>query len=182
MVATMALLSSPMRIGAFTPSIRRSSSTVISFHVPKPPSHLNLRNTHLNILRLSPVSRLFSSTPTPLTLTNSKYNTANKSSGIVGKYNPQLFEPDIYRWWEDAGCFHPDAKRPRAEVEKEGREPYVIPMPPPNVTGRLHMGHGIFTVLQDVLARFHRMRGHPVLWLPGELLFVFMVSCYSFSW
>lgn len=40
-------------------------------------------------------------------------------------------------------------------------------MPPPNVTGRLHMGHGIFVALQDVLARFHRMRGRPVLWLPG---------------
>ena len=54
-----------------------------------------------------------------------------------------------------------DAKGPST------RPPYVIPMPPPNVTGRLHMGHAIFVALQDVLARFHRMRGRPTLWTPG---------------
>jgi len=98
---------------------------------------------------------------------DSGYDISNKENGIIGKYDPQLFESEIYRWWEDAGCFQPDAKQSKEVSKSNGREPYVIPMPPPNVTGRLHMGHGIFVALQDVLARFHRMRGRPVLWLPG---------------
>lgn len=90
------------------------------------------------------------------------YDTLNKKRGL-DKYEPASFENEIYQWWEKAGCFEPDAKQKRVEGEK----PYVLPMPPPNVTGRLHMGHAIFVALQDVLARFHRMRGRPVLWLPG---------------
>ena len=100
-------------------------------------------------------------------LIDSKYDVENKEQGIIGKYEPQLFESKIYKWWEDAGCFQPDAKQTKEEAARNGREPYVLPMPPPNVTGRLHMGHAIFVGLQDVLARFHRMRGRPVLWLPG---------------
>lgn len=100
-------------------------------------------------------------------LSDCKYDESNKEKGIIGKYEPSLFESEIYQWWEQAGCFQPDAKQP-AEVSKaNGKESYVLPMPPPNVTGRLHMGHAIFVALQDVLARFHRMRGRPVLWLPG---------------
>jgi len=92
------------------------------------------------------------------------YDEQNKALGIVGKYDPSTFESKIYSWWEKSGCFQPDAKYTSKKSEKA---PYVIPMPPPNVTGRLHMGHAIFVALQDVLARFHRMRGRPVLWLPG---------------
>ena len=62
-----------------------------------------------------------------------------------------------------AGCF--------TLKEDATGEPYVLPMPPPNVTVRLHMGLMLFVALQDVLARFHRMRGRNVLWLPGELVF-----------
>ena len=47
------------------------------------------------------------------------------------------------------------------------KKSYVLPMPPPNVTGGLHMGHALFVALQDILARFHRMKGEPTLWLPG---------------
>ena len=90
------------------------------------------------------------------------YDVVNNKKGLE-KYDPGSFETEIYRWWESAGCFEPDAK----QKQGDGKEPYVIPMPPPNVTGRLHMGHAIFVALQDVLARFHRMRGRPVLWLPG---------------
>lgn len=100
-------------------------------------------------------------------LTDTKYDIENKNQGIIGKYEPDLFESKIYQWWEDAGCFQPDAKQTKEAAKENGREPYVLPMPPPNVTGRLHMGHAIFVALQDVLARFHRMRGRPVLWLPG---------------
>ena len=96
------------------------------------------------------------------------YDETNKSLGIIGKYDPSAFESSIYKWWEKEGCFQPDAKRSRIKAEAEDKKPYVLPMPPPNVTGRLHMGHAIFVALQDVLARFHRMRGRPVLWLPGK--------------
>jgi valyl-tRNA synthetase len=93
---------------------------------------------------------------------NTQYDTLNKSSGLQGSYDPSSFESKVYEWWEKAGCFDPDSKSGR-----KGGEPYVLPMPPPNVTGRLHMGHAIFVALQDVLARFHRMRGKSVLWTPG---------------
>jgi valyl-tRNA synthetase len=99
------------------------------------------------------------------------YDELNRNRGIIGNYEPSKFESDIYKWWEHAGCFLPDAKKNKNdENEKDTRsqkKPYVLPMPPPNVTGKLHMGHAIFVALQDVLARFHRMRGRPVLWLPG---------------
>jgi len=94
------------------------------------------------------------------------YDLENKEAGL-GNYAPTEFENKIYQWWESAGCFQPDAKQTQEESDANGRKPYVLPMPPPNVTGRLHMGHAIFVALQDVLARFHRMRGRPVLWLPG---------------
>ena len=94
------------------------------------------------------------------------YDIENKEKGI-GNYVPTEFENNIYQWWESAGCFQPDAKQTKEESDANGKKPYVLPMPPPNVTGRLHMGHAIFVALQDVLARFHRMRGRPVLWLPG---------------
>ena len=114
---------------------------------------------------------------------DNKYDVTNKEKGIVGKYEPSLFESDIYKWWEDAGCFQPDAKQSQEKSKANGREPYVLPMPPPNVTGRLHMGHAIFVALQDVLARFHRMRGRPVLWLPGRcsLIFFYISSTLRFK-
>ena len=68
-------------------------------------------------------------------------------------------EAAVYEWWERRGYFEPAGDSEKA--------PYTLPMPPPNVTGRLHLGHAMFVALQDVLARFHRMRGRPTLWLPG---------------
>jgi len=75
-------------------------------------------------------------------------------------YNPKDFEDRIYRFWLDGGYFEP---------EKAGGtgKPFVIVIPPPNVTGVLHMGHGLNNVLQDVIIRFQRMCGRPTLWLPG---------------
>ena len=113
------------------------------------------------------------STSTSSTTTDQKpYDILNHEQGLTGSYDPSLFEADIYRWWESSGCFDPDAKhgKPKSNPNDNNnnkQHPYVLPMPPPNVTGRLHMGHAIFVALQDVLARFHRMRGRPVLWLPG---------------
>jgi valyl-tRNA synthetase len=104
--------------------------------------------------------------PKDVVTADSSYDLLNRARGL-DKYEPSDFESAIYRWWEDSGCFQPDAKHGAINNNKNDQPPYVLPMPPPNVTGRLHMGHAIFVALQDVLARFHRMRGRPVLWLPG---------------
>jgi valyl-tRNA synthetase len=76
-------------------------------------------------------------------------------------YQPAEVEGRIYAEWEEAGAFR--AGRP----ERRGAAPYSIVIPPPNVTGSLHMGHALNNTLQDVLARFERMRGRDVLWQPG---------------
>ena len=76
-------------------------------------------------------------------------------------YQPSEVEGRIYRTWEQAGAFR--AGRP----ERAGAKPYSIVIPPPNVTGSLHMGHALNNTLQDILCRFERMRGKDVLWQPG---------------
>ena len=74
-------------------------------------------------------------------------------------YNPSEIEDKLYKKWIDGGYFHaePDSKK----------EPYTIVIPPPNVTGQLHMGHALDETLQDVLIRYKRMQGYSALWLPG---------------
>ena len=74
-------------------------------------------------------------------------------------YEPQQVEDRIYQMWEQGGHFKP--------VKKEGAKPFTIVMPPPNVTGQLHMGHAMDATLQDTLIRFKRMQGYSALWLPG---------------
>jgi valyl-tRNA synthetase len=69
-------------------------------------------------------------------------------------------EPRLYQWWEENGWFKPEAAPPDAE-------PYVISMPPPNVTGALHIGHALFGTIEDVMIRYQRMRGKAALWVPG---------------
>jgi valyl-tRNA synthetase len=76
-------------------------------------------------------------------------------------YQPSEVEGRIYRTWEQAGAFR--AGRP----ERDAATPYSIVIPPPNVTGSLHMGHALNNTLQDILCRFERMRGKDVLWQPG---------------
>ena len=76
-------------------------------------------------------------------------------------YQPSEVEGRIYKSWETAGAFK--AGRP----ERAGAQPYSIVIPPPNVTGSLHMGHALNNTLQDILCRFERMRGKDVLWQPG---------------
>ena len=78
-------------------------------------------------------------------------------------YEPQTVEAAWYRYWEEGGFFHAD---PEA-VTEGGTAPFVIPMPPPNVTGRLHMGHALQDTVQDLLIRFKRMQGFEALWIPG---------------
>ena len=78
---------------------------------------------------------------------------------LAPQYNPQETEAALYRWWEEQGYFRADA---------EGTaEAYVIPIPPPNVTAVLHMGHGLNNTIQDLLIRWRRMQGRNALWIPG---------------
>ncbi|KAH0536755.1 hypothetical protein FGG08_006393 [Glutinoglossum americanum] len=80
-------------------------------------------------------------------------------------YNPTIVESAWYDWWEKEGFFEPEFAGPDEKVKEEGY--FVIPEPPPNVTGRLHMGHALPNALQDCLIRWNRMKGKTVLWLPG---------------
>ncbi|MDA3864555.1 MAG: valine--tRNA ligase [Deltaproteobacteria bacterium] len=75
------------------------------------------------------------------------------------EYNPLDFETELYDWWEKSGFF-------KAE-DKSEKPPYCIVIPPPNVTGVLHMGHALTNTIQDILIRYHRMKGFNTLWLPG---------------
>ncbi|KAL8928715.1 MAG: hypothetical protein Q9172_000778 [Xanthocarpia lactea] len=83
---------------------------------------------------------------------------------FVKAYIPGVVESAWYAWWEKEGFFEPKFG-PDNKVKKEGY--FVIPEPPPNVTGALHMGHALPNALQDTLIRWHRMRGLTTLWLPG---------------
>ncbi len=76
------------------------------------------------------------------------------------KYNPQDFEEKLYQEWEEKGYFKPNMDKTK--------ESYCIMMPPPNVTGKLHMGHALDDTIQDILIRFKRMQGYNTLWLPGS--------------
>ncbi len=76
-------------------------------------------------------------------------------------YDAAAIEPRISALWEKAGAFKAGAGA------KPGAKPYSIAIPPPNVTGSLHMGHALNNTLQDILVRWHRMRGFDVLWQPG---------------
>ena len=74
-------------------------------------------------------------------------------------FNPQALEGELYQAWEEAGAF--------TAHRVEGKKPFTIVMPPPNITGQLHMGHALDCTLQDAAIRYHRMKGDPTLWLPG---------------
>ena len=82
-----------------------------------------------------------------------------KTNMLEKNFNPQEAETRIYKIWEQSGAF-----KPRMDP---ALEPYCIVIPPPNVTGALHMGHAVNNTIQDILIRFNRMRGKDVLWQPG---------------
>ena len=78
-------------------------------------------------------------------------------------YNPADIEDRLYQKWLDNKYFHADAERGR----REGKKPFTIVMPPPNITGQLHMGHALDNTMQDILIRYKRMQGYEALWQPG---------------
>src|SRR5258706_13737248 len=80
---------------------------------------------------------------------------------LTKPYEPSEVEPRWYAFWEENGVFS------ASDDPKDTRPVYVVPMPPPNVTGSLHMGHALMCTLEDVLVRWHRMRGFNTLWQPG---------------
>ncbi|MCM0650638.1 valine--tRNA ligase [Clostridium swellfunianum] len=83
-----------------------------------------------------------------------------ETKNIATTYSPKEFEEKIYKTWEEKGYFTP-------KVDKE-KKPYTIVMPPPNITGKLHLGHALDNTIQDFLIRVKRMQGYSTLWLPGE--------------
>ena len=82
------------------------------------------------------------------------------TKNISTTYDPKEFEDRIYKHWEEKGYFTPKVDR--------SKKPFTIVMPPPNITGQLHLGHAFDDTLQDMLIRFKRMQGYCTLWLPGE--------------
>ncbi|MFC3902689.1 valyl-tRNA synthetase [Acinetobacter marinus] len=83
---------------------------------------------------------------------------ANSAQNIATTYDPSTIENKWYDLWEDRGYFKP---------AQNGNQPFTIMLPPPNVTGSLHMGHGFNNAIMDALTRYHRMQGHNTLWQPG---------------
>ena len=86
--------------------------------------------------------------------------TSSAPAEIPRAYDPASVEQRIYQDWQDAGYFTPQIR--------PGRQPFVIIMPPPNVTGELHLGHALTATIEDALTRWHRMLGDDTLWLPGK--------------
>ncbi|WP_252229534.1 MULTISPECIES: valine--tRNA ligase [unclassified Clostridium] len=84
----------------------------------------------------------------------------SETKNIATTYDPKEFEDRIYKTWEEKGYFTP--------VVDKKKKPFTIIMPPPNITGELHLGHAFDDTLQDMLIRFKRMQGYAALWLPGE--------------
>ena len=88
-----------------------------------------------------------------------RFHSMSSAQDLPTQYDPRAFEDGVYARWEKAGVF---GTQPTA-----GRKPYTIVIPPPNITGVLHIGHALNNSLQDLLTRWRRMQGHETLWLPG---------------
>lgn len=90
---------------------------------------------------------------------NEHLHNALAGADLGQAYEAAKVEEHLYKWWEAAGYFKPTAANTK--------EPFVIAIPPPNVTGVLHTGHGLTNTIEDILTRWHRMLGQPTLWVPG---------------
>ncbi len=85
---------------------------------------------------------------------------------FLSPYNPEDHEDSLYAMWNDSGYFNPDSCIKDGITDPEA-EPFSIVLPPPNVTGTLHMGHAAMLAIEDILVRYHRMQGKRTLWIPG---------------
>ena len=93
-----------------------------------------------------------------MTITDNSDSGSSNSREMATAYDPQVVEQTLYEWWETNGYFKPS---------KPGATPFTIIMPPPNLTGELHLGHALTVSIEDALTRWHRMLGDDTLWLPG---------------
>ena len=82
-------------------------------------------------------------------------------------YDFSATEQRLYAWWESNGYFQP-ANDPNKPGFDPAKKPFVISIPPPNVTGELHTGHAMFVSMEDLMIRYHRMKGFSALWVPGS--------------
>jgi len=82
-------------------------------------------------------------------------------------YDFRKTEQNIYKWWEENGFFKP-SNDPNEPDFDPNIKPFVISIPPPNITGELHLGHAMFVSMEDLMIRYHRMKGIPTLWVPGS--------------
>ncbi len=88
-------------------------------------------------------------------------------SELSKTYNPKEHEQELYQWWESEGYFKPETLIAKGVASKDGPR-FCITMPPPNVTGILHLGHAMTAALEDLMTRYYRMRGYEALFLPGS--------------
>jgi valyl-tRNA synthetase len=88
-------------------------------------------------------------------------------SNLPKTYDFAATEQKLYAWWESNGWFKPRNDPNQAGFDP-GQKPFVICIPPPNVTGELHLGHAMFVAVEDLMVRYHRMQGEPTLWVPGS--------------
>jgi valyl-tRNA synthetase len=86
---------------------------------------------------------------------------------LAKTYDFKSTEQRIYTWWEESGYFQPSNDPSRANFDPS-IQPFVISIPPPNVTGELHLGHALFVSMEDLMIRYNRMKGKPTLWVPGS--------------
>ncbi len=96
----------------------------------------------------------------------------NQPSSISNPQFPKTYdhaatERELYAWWEKNGWFKP-SNDPNKPGHDPAKKPFVISIPPPNVTGELHLGHAMFVSVEDLMIRYHRMKGDPTLWVPGS--------------
>ncbi|MBM2850896.1 MAG: hypothetical protein HW418_3838 [Anaerolineales bacterium] len=88
---------------------------------------------------------------------------------IPKTYDFKSTESQLYQWWEENGWFKPSNEPQKPDFDPARfAKPFVISIPPPNVTGELHLGHAMFVAVEDLMIRYHRMKGDPTLWVPGS--------------
>ncbi len=88
-------------------------------------------------------------------------------NSLAKAYDFKATEERIYSWWENSGYFQPSSD-PRKPDFDPAKKPFVISIPPPNITGGLHLGHAMFVAIEDLMIRYHRMLGESALWVPGS--------------
>ena len=89
-----------------------------------------------------------------------------QSHELAKNYDPHAVEASLYEWWESHGYFKPETQLAQGQTTPDAPS-FVISMPPPNVTGALHIGHAMTAAAEDLMIRYHRMKGDLTLWVPG---------------